>query len=62
MLIINKIPFSFAVNATVKGSLNCFAFKWYKFSDERKQSWINNFKPTYHKELQKRLTSGKYIL
>jgi len=48
----NRIPFNLTVNATVRGSLNRFAFKWYDFDDARKNIWLVNFKPVYDKYLR----------
>lgn len=48
----NRIPFNLIVNATDKGSLNRFAFKWYDFDDDRRKTWLTNFKPIYDKYIK----------
>ena len=64
ILIMNsRIPFTMNVNATNIGTLKAFKNKWDAFSDHRKITWINNFKPSYDTYLQRQqyLYSLPYI-
>ena len=59
----SKIPFAINLNATNIGTLKAFQNKWINFSEHRKKSWVNSFKPNYYTYLQRQqyLYSLPYI-